>query len=83
MIALGGLIFGTILLAGEMPQEPETRLIMWDAQYYVVLKGTVTELSPNAEGTFSATVVEAPDSGVGVSEDPGQRNVQLKLGAPF
>jgi hypothetical protein len=72
-----------ISLATGPQQNSEPQFRSWDAQYYVVVRGTVTELDSEEENTFAVTVLEAAGSGLGVSADAGNRDVRIRSGAPF
>jgi hypothetical protein len=70
------------LVPGSTDENVES-LIMWDAQHFVIVRGTLNELKPNSDGTARVLVSERTDSGVGVSEQPGQRDIHVKVGSPF
>ena len=83
MYVLGLCLFGFASLAAESLPDSSPQFIFWDARYYVVVRGTLTELNAIPQDSVAISVVEAPGSGVGVAEDPVQRNIRIKLGEPF
>ena len=83
MLALYFAFLSVVSLATEPLQRSEPQFVLWDAEYYVVVRGIVTERDSEEETTFALTVLEAPGSGVGVSADAGNDHIRIRSGAPF
>ena len=70
-------------LAQDPAVDSSDNWIHWDAEYSVIVKGSIGVSSRKFDRTFHLVVRESPSSEVGISGEPGKERIKIEPGVSF